>query len=89
MASTHAFVISRDRLDAIMTWLASEEATALDLATLERVPISEGEELLAQVLQDYENLRLQDEAEHGRSPRSHGTLWDDLQGMRPSSSGRC
>jgi hypothetical protein len=60
-ADTSAFAASRERLDAIMAWLASEEAIALDLATLEHVLMSEGEKLLTRVLQDCENLRLQEE----------------------------
>jgi hypothetical protein len=47
---------------AILAWLASEEAFALDLGTLEDQLSAKGQELLARVLQDYEDLRAQDEA---------------------------
>lgn len=62
VADTTSFAPSREQLGAITAWLASEEAMTLDHATLERELLSKREELLAQVLQDYQKLRFQDEA---------------------------
>lgn len=63
VADTTSFARLASSLSAIMAWLASEEAMALDLGTLERELLSKREELLAQVQQDYrvQKLRVQDE----------------------------